>query len=110
LIQALRAEFYKDVFVPGTQFEYNTELEKALRVSDFMEQGELMCLDALNRDESCGGHFRTEYQDEHGEAERRDAEFAYTAAWGFSGDASAPVLNKEPLVFEAVKLTTRSYA
>ena len=110
MIQSLRAEFYRDVFVPGTQFEYNPELEKALRVSDFLEQGELLCLDALNRDESCGGHFRTEYQDAQGEALRRDAEFAYTAAWQFSGEVSDPILNKEQLVFEAVKLTTRSYA
>ena len=102
--------FYADVFVPGTQHEYNPELEKALRVADFLEQGELMCMDALNRDESCGGHFREEYQDEHGEAQRMDDEFAYVAAWGFSGNASEPILNKEPLVFEAVHLSTRSYA
>ena len=110
MIRALRAEFYNDVFVPGTQFEYNPELDKAMRVADFLEQGELMCVDALNRDESCGGHFRTEYQDEHGEAERRDDEFAYVAAWEFSGEPSAPILNKEQLVFEAVHLSTRSYA
>ena len=110
MIRALRAEFYNDVFVPGTQYEYNPELDKAMRVADFLEQGELMCVDALNRDESCGGHFRTEYQDEHGEAERRDDEFAYVAAWEFSGEPSAPILNKEQLVFEAVHLSTRSYA
>ncbi len=110
MIRALRAEFYADVFVPGTQYEYNPELDKAMRIADFLEQGELMCVDALNRDESCGGHFRTEYQDEHGEAERRDDEFAYVAAWEFSGEPSAPILNKEQLVFEVVHLSTRSYA
>ena len=109
MIAALRTEFYKDVFVPGTNEEYNPELEKALRVADFIELGELMCIDALNRDESCGGHFREEYQ-ENGEALRQDDKFAYAAAWEFSGDPSEPVLNKEELVFENIKLTTRSYA
>ena len=109
MIAELRAEFYKNVFVPGTNEEYNPELEKALRVADFIELGELMCIDALNRDESCGGHFREEYQ-EHGEALRQDDKFAYAAAWEFSGDPSEPVLNKEELVFENIKLTTRSYA
>ena len=109
MIAALRTEFYKDVFVPGTNEEYNPELEKALRVADFIELGELMCIDALNRDESCGGHFREEFQ-ENGEALRQDDKFAYAAAWEFSGDPSEPVLNKEELVFENIKLTTRSYA
>lgn len=110
LIRELRAEYYKDVFVPGSQTEYNPELEKALRVADFIELGELMCLDALNRNESCGGHFREEYQDAQGEAQRQDEEYAYVAAWEFSGDPSDPILNKEELVFENIKLTTRSYA
>ena len=110
MIRALRTEFYIDVFVPGTQNEFNPELDKAMRVADFLEQGELMCIDALNRDESCGGHFRTEYQDEQGEAVRHDDDFAYVAAWEFSGEPSAPILNKEQLVFEAVHLSTRSYA
>ena len=110
LIRELRAEYYKDVFVPGSQNEYNPELEKALRVADFMELGELMCIDALNRNESCGGHFREEYQDATGEALRQDDEYAYVAAWEFSGDPSAPILNKEELKFENIKLTTRSYA
>jgi succinate dehydrogenase / fumarate reductase, flavoprotein subunit len=110
MIAELRAEFYRDVFVPGTNNEYNPELEKALRVADFIELGELMCIDALNREESCGGHFRVEYQDASGEALRQDDKFAYAAAWEFSGDPSQPVLNKEELIFENIKLTTRSYA
>ena len=109
-IRALRAEFYSDLFVPGTQFEYNPELDKAMRVADFIELGELMCLDALNRDESCGGHFREEFQTPDGEALRDDDDFAYVAAWQFGGDPSTPILNKEQLVFDNVKLTTRSYA
>ncbi len=110
MIQNLRIEYYQDVFVPGTQNEYNPELEKALRVADFIELGELMCIDALNRNESCGGHFREEYQDAQGEALRQDDDFAYVAAWEFSGDPSDPILNKEELIFENIKLTTRSYA
>lgn len=110
MIRDLRTEFYSDVFVPGSKDEYNPELEKALRVADFIELGELMCIDALNRDESCGGHFREEFQTPEGEAMRQDDKFAYVAAWEFSGDASDPILNKEELVFENIKLTTRSYA
>ncbi len=109
LVRKLRDEYYKDVFVPGSETEYNPELEKALRVADFIELGELMCIDALNRNESCGGHFREESQ-ENGEAKRDDENFAYTAAWEFGNDASDPILNKEPLVFEEVKLQTRVYA
>ncbi len=110
MVRELRAEYYKDVFVPGTKDEYNPELDKALRVADFIELGELMCIDALNRNESCGGHFREEYQDAAGEAQRNDDEYAYVAAWEFSGDPSDPILNKEELIFENIKLTTRSYA
>jgi succinate dehydrogenase / fumarate reductase, flavoprotein subunit len=110
MIQDLRKEFYSDVFVPGTQEEYNTELEKAMRVSDFIELGELMCFDALQRDESCGGHFRVESQDKDGEAQRDDEKFAYVAAWEFTGNPSEPALNKEELIFDNIKLTTRSYA
>jgi succinate dehydrogenase / fumarate reductase, flavoprotein subunit len=109
MIRTLRAEFYSDLYLPGTQFEYNTELEKALRVADLIELGELMCVDALNREESCGGHFREEHQ-VNGEADRDDNNFAYVAAWEFTGDPSEPALNKEELKFEVVKLTTRSYA
>ena len=109
MIQDLRKEFYSDVFVSGTKDEFNPELEKALRVADFIELGELMCFDALQRDESCGGHFREESQ-ENGEALRNDEKFAYVAAWEFTGDPSEPALNKEELIFDNIKLTTRSYA
>ncbi|MCB0535675.1 MAG: fumarate reductase/succinate dehydrogenase flavoprotein subunit, partial [Saprospiraceae bacterium] len=109
LLRELKDEFYKDVFVPGSNEEYNPELEKALRVADFMELGEVMILDALNRGESCGGHFREEYQTEDGEALRRDDEFAYVAAWEYNGWDEEPKMHKEELVFEAVELKTRSY-
>jgi succinate dehydrogenase / fumarate reductase flavoprotein subunit len=108
-IPKLRAEFWRDVKVPGTGAELNQSLEKAGRVADFLEFGELMCLDALHREESCGGHFRTEHQTPDGEAERNDDEFAYVAAWEYAGDGKPPILNKEPLVFENVHLSTRSY-
>lgn len=87
----------------------NTELEKAGRVSDYMELAELMCIDALYREESCGAHFREEYQTEEGEAKRDDQNFSHSAAWEWSGNVSSPILNKEPLVFEAVEPTIRSY-
>ena len=110
MIRELRAEFYADAFVPGTNDEYNPELEKALRVADFLELGELMCTDALDRNESCGGHFREEYQTEEGEALRRDEEYAYVAAWEMTDpDGVDWALNKEELVFENVELKTRSY-
>jgi len=86
----------------------NPELEKAIRVADFLELGELMCYDALNRNESCGGHFREEYQTEDGEALRDDENFAYVAAWEY-GQGKAPILHKEDLNFENVKPSTRSY-
>jgi succinate dehydrogenase / fumarate reductase flavoprotein subunit len=108
-IPKLRAEFWRDVKVPGTGAELNQSLEKAGRVADFLEFGELMCLDALHREESCGGHFRTEHQTPDGEAKRNDDEFAYVAAWEYAGDGKPPILNKEPLVFENVHLSTRSY-
>jgi len=107
IIRELREEFYRDVFVPGSADEYNPELEKALRVADFMELGELMMVDALDRDESCGGHFREEYQTEDGEALRRDDEYTYVSAWEW--DDNEPILHKEELVFENVELKTRSY-
>ena len=109
LIPALRAEFWRDVMVPGSGAELNQTLEHAGRVADFLELGELMCRDALHREESCGGHFRTEHQTADGEALRNDAEFAYVAAWEYAGEGKAPVLNKEPLVFENIKLSQRSY-
>ena len=108
-IPRLRAEFWRNVKVPGTGAELNQSLEKAGRVADFLEFGELMCLDALQREESCGGHFRTEYQTEDGEALRNDEKFAYVAAWEYAGEGKPPVLNKEPLEFENVHLSTRSY-
>jgi len=107
-IPALREEFWRDVRVSGGGEELNQALEKAGRVADFLEFAELMCLDALHREESCGGHFREEYQ-EDGEAKRNDADFAYVAAWEYTGPGSAPRLHKEPLVFENVRLATRSY-
>ncbi len=109
MVVELREEFYRDVFVPGSNDEFNPELEKALRVADFMEMGEVMILDALNREESCGGHFREEYQSAEGEALRRDDEFAYSAAWEYTGWDQEPVLHKEELIFENVELKTRSY-
>lgn len=108
-IAALREEFYRDVRVPGTIDSFNPELEKAMRVADFLELGELFAKDALHRNESCGGHFREEYQTEDGEAKRDDENFAYVAAWEYKGNPSDAVLHKEPLVFENVKLVQRSY-
>jgi succinate dehydrogenase / fumarate reductase flavoprotein subunit len=89
--------------------ELNQSLERAGRVADFLELGELMCIDALHRTESCGGHFREESQTPDGEALRDDENFSYVAAWEYAGEGRPPVLNKEPLVFENVKLSQRSY-
>ncbi len=108
-ISKLRAEFWRDVRVTGEAAELNQTLEKAGRVADFLELGELMVDDALDRNESCGGHFREEYQTEEGEALRDDDNFAYVAAWEYRGDNQPEVLHKEELVFENVKLTQRSY-
>jgi len=108
-IPALREQFWRDVKVLGSAEGLNQSLEKAGRVADFLEFAELMCLDALQREESCGGHFRTEYQTEDGEAKRDDERFAYVAAWEYAGEGKAPILNKEPLAFENVHLSTRSY-
>ncbi|MDQ6830152.1 MAG: fumarate reductase/succinate dehydrogenase flavoprotein subunit [Gemmatimonadota bacterium] len=108
-IRELRSAFWRDVMVPGTGMEFNQSLEHAHRVADFLELGELMCIDALHREESCGGHFREEFQTEDGEALRDDEHFAYVAAWEYAGESTSPVLNKEPLTFEAVKLSQRSY-
>lgn len=109
LIQEIRAEFWSDVKVIGANEELNMTLEKALRVADFMELAELMVDDALNRNESCGGHFREEYQTPEGEALRDDENYAYVAAWKYTGENQPAELHKEPLVFENVKLTQRSY-
>lgn len=108
-IRALREEFWKDVLVPGNATSYNPELDKASRVADFLEQGELMCVDALQRCESCGGHFREEYQTPEGEALRDDENFAFVSAWEFTGDPSESKLVKEDLVFENIELKQRSY-
>ena len=108
-IQELRVEFYKDLLVPGEMKNVNPELEKAGRVADFLELGELLARDALNRNESCGGHFREESATDEGEAKRDDENFAYVAAWEFKGVDSEPVLHKEDLVFETIALTQRSY-
>ena len=108
-IPELRAEFWRDVNVPGSDVELNQALEKAGRVADFLELAELMCIDALHRTESCGGHFREESQTPDGEALRDDRNFAYVAAWEYAGEGSDSILNKEPLVFENVKLSQRSY-
>ena len=108
-IQALKKEFWSNVKVLGQNEELNQSLEKAHRVADFLELGELMIDDAFNRDESCGGHFRMEYQTPEGEALRDDENFAYVAAWKYMGENQEEELNKEPLEFENVKLTQRSY-
>ena len=107
-IQALRAEFWSSVLVPGTADEFNTELEKAGRVADFLELGELMCKDALERNESCGGHFREEYQTEEGEALRDDENFSFVSAWELTGDSQWN-LHKEELKYENIKIAARSY-
>ncbi|WP_017596369.1 fumarate reductase/succinate dehydrogenase flavoprotein subunit [Nocardiopsis potens] len=108
-IRELRKEFWSNVKVLGSNDELNQALEKAGRVADFLELGELMCIDALHRRESCGGHFRSESQTEDGEALRHDDEFAYVAAWEFTGEGKPPVLHKEPLEYEYVEMKQRSY-
>lgn len=108
-IPKIREEFWQNVKIPGANGEFNQELEKAGRVADFLEFGEVMCKDALHREESCGGHFREEHQTEEGEAKRNDEDFAYVAAWEFKGVGEEPALHKEPLKFENVQLTQRSY-
>ncbi len=108
-IPKIREEFWQNVKVPGSNGEFNQEIEKAGRVADFLEFAEMMIDDALAREESCGGHFREEHQTEEGEAKRNDEDFSYVAAWEFKGVGKEPVLHKEPLKFENVKLTQRSY-
>lgn len=107
-IRALKKEFWSNVRIPGDINEYNPELDKANRVADFIELGELMCMDALNREESCGGHFREEYQTEEGEAERRDDQFMYVSAWEYKGDSQFE-LHKEELIYDVVHPSARSY-
>ena len=108
-IQALRKEFWSDLKLAGKPDELNPELEKALRLADFLELGELMARDALNRNESCGGHFREEYQTPEGEALRDDENYAYVAVWEYQGEDKEPVLYKEPLKFETIHLQQRNY-
>jgi len=108
-IPELRKEFWEDVRVLGTGEEFNQSLEKAGRVADFLEFAELMCVDALHREESCGGHFRVEHQTDDGEARRDDERYTYAAAWEYAGPDRRPLLHKEPLIFEHVQLATRSY-
>jgi succinate dehydrogenase / fumarate reductase flavoprotein subunit len=108
-IPELREEFWKSVNVTGENGELNQNLEYAGRVADFMEFAELLCLDALHRRESCGGHFREEFQTPDGEAQRDDQNFSYVAAWEYQGADKPPVLHQEPLVYEDVHMSTRSY-
>jgi succinate dehydrogenase / fumarate reductase flavoprotein subunit len=106
---ALREEFWNDARIPGGIDEMNPELEKAARVADFIETGELMARDALQREESCGGHFREEYQTEEGEASRNDNDFMFVGAWEYTGTGKEPILHKEPLIYESIKVQTRNY-
>jgi len=108
-IPALREEFWKNVNVTGENGEFNQNLEYAGRVADFMEFAELLCLDALHRRESCGGHFREEFQTSDGEAKRNDEHFAYVAAWEYKGPQTSPELHEETLVYEEAHMSTRSY-
>ena len=109
LIQTLRAEFWENVKVPGIDKDFNQSLERAGRVADFLEFGELVIIDALARQESCGGHFNEAFQTDENEARRDDENFCHVAAWEFTGEEKAPRFHQEPLVFENVELTQRSY-
>jgi succinate dehydrogenase / fumarate reductase flavoprotein subunit len=109
LIKELKEEFWRDLIIPGSYDELNMELEKAGRVADYFELTELLVTDALNRKESCGAHFREEYQTPDGEALRNDAEFAYVAAWEYAGEGKPAVMHKEELKFEEVEMKVRSY-
>ena len=108
-IPALREEFWANAIVPGTGDSFNQSLERAVRIADFLELGELICRDALAREESCGGHFREEHQYPDGECKRDDANFAHVAAWEYAGEGRPPVRNVEPLVYESVKMSVRNY-
>lgn len=109
-LKEIRKEFETNLFIPGSKEGMNVELDKAIRLYDFITMGELVAYDALNRNESCGGHFREEYQTEEGEAKRDDENFFYVACWEYQGDdEKAPILHKEPLVYEAIKVQTRNY-
>ena len=108
-IKVLRKEFWSNVYVAGTNEQFNQELEKALRLADFLEIGELMAIDALDRNESCGGHFRVEMQTPDGETKRDDVNYMYVAAWEYQGPDKQPVLHKEPLKYEYIEIATRNY-
>ncbi len=108
-IKKLREEFWSQVKIPGEMDDLNPELQKACRLADFLELGELMAMDATNREESCGGHFREEYQTEEGEALRNDKDFTYVAAWEYKGAGKEPQLHKEPLNFEYIEVKQRNY-
>ena len=108
-IKDIRKEFWSKVYIPGEKTGMNTELEKALRVADFIDMGELIAYDALQREESCGGHFREEHQTEEGEAKRDDANFSYVACWKYNGEGNTPELIKEDLNYQFVKVQTRNY-
>lgn len=109
LIRNLKQEFWSNVRVTGVNEDFNQALERAGRVADFFELGELMCIDALHRRESCGGHFRGESQTEDHEALRHDDEYLYVGAWEWTGESSAPVLHREQLNYKAIELKQRSY-
>ena len=108
-IQQLREEFWNNIILTGDNNGMNQALEQAGRIADFFELAELMCRDAIHREESCGGHFREEYQTEEGEALRNDSDFSYVAAWEYAGQGTQPVLHKEPLTFNYVRPSQRSY-
>jgi succinate dehydrogenase / fumarate reductase flavoprotein subunit len=108
-LPAVREEFWKNLRLPGGAAELNQSLELAGRVADFLELGELMCRDALEREESCGGHFREEYQTPDGEALRDDEKFCHVAVWEYAGAGQPPVRHREPLTFESIPLAQRSY-
>lgn len=109
MIKELKIDFWKNVKIPGKNEMVNPELEKALRVADFIEMGELMAHDALRRNESCGGHFREEFQTPEGEALRDDTNFTFVSAWEYKGEAAEPEMHKEPLVFEFIEVKQRNY-
>jgi succinate dehydrogenase / fumarate reductase flavoprotein subunit len=109
MIKELQEQFWNDVTVPGSDKDFNFALQKAMRVADFLEFGELMAVDALHRQESCGGHLNEAFQTDEGEAKRDDENFCHVSAWEYRGEGDEPALHKEPLVFENVELTQRSY-
>ena len=108
-IKELREDFHNNVKIPGGLNEFNEQLAKATRVSDFLELGELFAIDALERNESCGGHFREEFQTDDGEAIRDDKKFKFVSAWEYNSDPSKPILHKEDLEYEEIEIKTRSY-